>query len=59
MDQTYKQLLTDGTSRLVKEYNYYIIGQGARDGGHGMSATIDGSLKENCIELPVFNEPGG
>ena len=56
MAQTYKQHLTDGTTRLVEEHGYYIIGQGARDGGHGMSATIDESLKKNCIELPVFEE---
>ena len=56
MKATYKQLLTLGTTRLVEEKDYLIIGQGAVDGGHGMSSTIDSNIKKNCIELPVFEE---
>ena len=56
MATTYKESLAVGTKRLVTEKNYIIIGQGARDGGHGMSSTIDSSLIDNCIELPVFEE---
>ena len=43
-------------TRLVTEHDFYIIGQGAEDGGHGMSATISKDLISNCIELPVFEE---
>lgn len=56
MSITYKEKLTECTTRLVQEYGYYIIGQGVIDGGHGMSSTIDSALFENCIELPVFEE---
>ena len=56
MSNTYKQILSECTSRLVTEHNYFIIGQGTTDGGHGMSATIEDSIKVNCIELPVFEE---
>jgi pyruvate/2-oxoglutarate/acetoin dehydrogenase E1 component len=56
MKNTYKQCLTDCTSKLVQEKGYLIIGQGARDGGHGMCATIEEKLKDSCIELPVFEE---
>ena len=53
---TYKQRLTECTSRLVLDEGYHVIGQGAVDGGHGMSATIESSIVDNCIELPVFEE---
>ena len=56
METTYKQRLKTCTTTLVKERGYVIIGQGARDGGHGMSSTIDNALLDRCIELPVFEE---
>lgn len=56
MSLTYKQKLTEFTTRLVLDHDFYIIGQGVLDGGHGMSATIETSLQKNCIELPVFEE---
>jgi len=56
MGLTYKQCLTNCTTRLVEQKGYLIIGQGAQDGGHGMCATIDKKLKGSCIELPVFEE---
>lgn len=56
MDNTYKAALTEGTTRLVREQGYLIVGQGARDGGHGMASTISPDIHENCIELPVFEE---
>ena len=56
METTYKQRLRDSTTKLVNEQGYIIIGQGARDGGHGMSSTIDETLLASCIELPVFEE---
>ena len=56
MTLTYKDHLTLATSSLVNEFDFFIIGQGTRDGGHGMSATIDDKLYKNCIELPVFEE---
>ena len=56
MEKTYKQNLTNATTLLVEEHGFFIIGQGATDGGHGMSATIDQKLSAKCIELPVFEE---
>ena len=56
MEQTYKQCLLTGTTDLVQNRDYIIIGQGARDGGHGMCATIAPELYDSCIELPVFEE---
>ena len=53
---TYKQTLTKVMSNLVEKNQFYIIGQGAIDGGHGMSSTIEKKLSKNCIELPVFEE---
>lgn len=56
MNLTYKEALKLGITDLVQKENYIIIGQGARDGGHGMSSTIDKNLSSSCIELPVFEE---
>ena len=56
MKKTYKEKLTEATTRLMREHNYFVIGQGATDGGHGMSATIDPAYVSQCIELPVFEE---
>ena len=56
MKKTYKQKLTEATARLVVEHDFFVIGQGATDGGHGMSTTIDAELRAKCIELPVFEE---
>jgi len=56
MQKSYKECLKLATSDLVQNKDYIIIGQGALDGGHGMCATIDPKLKENCVELPVFEE---
>lgn len=56
MTLTYKQVLTDIMTRLVLQNEFYIIGQGATDGGHGMSSTIDKKLADKCLELPVFEE---
>lgn len=56
MGKTYKQKLTESTTRLVKDHKFYVIGQGATDGGHGMSSTIEPELFDYCIELPVFEE---
>lgn len=56
MEYTYKEALTDGTSGLVREHGYIVIGQGATDGGHGMASTISQELSDRCIELPVFEE---
>ena len=57
MEKTYKQKLTEATARLVVEHDFFIIGQRATDGGHGMFATDDRELMEKCIELPVFEKP--
>lgn len=38
------------------ENNYFVIGQGVVDGGHGMSSTIPVELHDRCLELPVFEE---
>ena len=56
MNSTYKEILSECTSRLVNDHNYFVIGQGTTDGGHGMSATINDNIQVNCIELPVFEE---
>ena len=56
MQKTYKQKLTEATTSLVLEHDFFVIGQGATDGGHGMSATIEQKLHAKCIELPVFEE---
>ena len=56
MSNTYKDQLTEATTLLATKYKYYIIGQGTLDGGHGMSTTIDSIIKNQCVELPVFEE---
>lgn len=56
MGLTYKQCLSDMTHNMVIRHKYEIVGQGARDGGHGMSSTISSDLHHHCIELPVFEE---
>lgn len=56
MVQTYKQCLLSGTTNLVLNKGYVIIGQGAREGGHGMCSTIAPEIYDSCIELPVFEE---
>lgn len=56
MKKTYKEKLTEATTRLLREHNFFLIGQGTTDGGHGMSATIDPAYVSQCIELPVFEE---
>lgn len=56
MKKTYKDKLIEATTRLVLEHDFFVIGQGVTDGGHGMSATIDKRLRAKCIELPVFEE---
>lgn len=53
---TYKQKLTEAMISLVKNHQYFVIGQGVTDGGHGMSATLDQRYKSHYIELPVFEE---
>ena len=56
MPKTYKQSLTDGMTRLVQEQNYFLIGQGVVDGGHGMCSTLPEQCVYQAIELPVFEE---
>ena len=56
MTSSYKERLSLAMDFAVNSHQYLIIGQGSVDGGHGMSATIDASLHENCIEMPVFEE---
>ncbi len=53
---SYKQHLTDAMNEISMMDNSIFIGQGVKDGGHGISPTLEEVEDRKKIELPVFEE---